>query len=102
MADVDVDIWEFKLRELPRDRRMAKELLKTAKSVGLEAYNIAPKRHPLHEYAASIREEIEIGPFGDPVAYVSADTDAIKIEYGTEDTPAFRPLGKALEAKRIS
>ncbi|GAA0954996.1 hypothetical protein [Nonomuraea longicatena] len=100
MADVDVDVWEFKLPLLKRDKRVAKELLKVAKVIGLEAYNIAPKRYPLHEYATSIREEIEIGAFGDPVAYVSADKDALKIEYGTNDTPAFRPLGKAVESKR--
>ncbi|MEQ4716085.1 hypothetical protein [Nonomuraea sp. B19D2] len=101
MADVDVDVWEFKLPLLTRDRRVAKELLVVAKQIGLEAYNLAPKRYPLHEYAASIHEEIEIGAFGEPVAYVSADVDAIKVEFGTEDTPDFRPLGRALERKRI-
>jgi hypothetical protein len=101
MADVDVDVWEFKLGSLVYEKRVAKELLATAKEIGLEAYNIAPKRMPLHEYAASIKEEVEITPVG-PVAYVSADVDAIKIEFGTNDTPKFRPLGKALEAKRIT
>ncbi|MFI9591049.1 hypothetical protein [Nonomuraea sp. NPDC052265] len=101
MADVEVDVWEFKLPTLTRDKRVAKELLKVAKTIGLEAYNVAPKRYPLHEYAASIREDIEINALGEPVAYVSADKDAIKVEYGTDDTPAFRPLGKAVESKRI-
>lgn len=102
MADVEVEVWEFKLPLLRRDRLVAKELLKVAKAIGLEAYNIAPKRYPTRQYASSIREDIEIDPVGEPQAYVSADVDAIKIEYGTNDTPAFRPLGRALESKRIA
>lgn len=84
------------LRQLLFDPRVAKELLTTAASIARVAYTIAPKRQPRHQYAASIREEIEVTPTG-PVAYVSADVDAIKIEFGTEDTPRFRPLGRAVE-----
>ncbi|GAA3473888.1 hypothetical protein [Nonomuraea roseola] len=100
MADVEINLDKAALEALVFDKRVAKELLVTAKQVGLTAYNIAPKRYPLHEYAASIKEEIEITDKG-PVAYVHADTDAVKIEFGTEDTPRFRPLGKALERNRI-
>ncbi|MEV0823849.1 hypothetical protein [Nonomuraea rubra] len=119
MADVDVKLDRQAIDRLVFEPGAAKECLSVAKEVGRLAYRLAPKREPMHEYAASIREHLEITRDG-PVAYVSADKDALKIEFGTDDrfhtllfgkqvapykhpgTPAFRPLGKALEAKRLS
>ncbi|WP_433434498.1 hypothetical protein [Nonomuraea sp. CA-141351] len=119
MADVEVDLDRVAIARLRFEPKAAKECLSVAKEIGRLAYALAPKREPLHEYAASIKEHLEITPDG-PVAYVSADKDALKVEFGTVSrthttlfgkqvppyehpgTPRFRPLGKALDAKRIS
>ncbi|WP_113705515.1 hypothetical protein [Nonomuraea lactucae] len=119
MADVGVKLDHQAINRLVFGPGAAKECLIVAKEIGRLAYALAPKRAPLHEYAASITEHLEITASG-PVAYVSADKDALKVEFGTSPrthttlfgkqvppyehpgTPRFRPLGKALEAKRIS
>ncbi|MEU4579975.1 hypothetical protein [Nonomuraea sp. NPDC023979] len=119
MADVDINLDQRAIDRLRFEPEAAKECLTVAKEIGRLAYGLAPKRQPLHEYSASISEHLEITADG-PVAYVSADKDALKVEFGTKPrthtelfgkpvppyrhpgTPRFRPLGKALEAKRIS
>lgn len=95
MAEVEVDIHHTKLDNLLRDRAVAKLLLTTARKVERTAVRIAPKRKPRQMYASSIASDIDVG--GVPVAYVSGDVDSLKIEYGTIDTPRFRPLGRAVE-----
>lgn len=94
MADV-VIIYDHKLPALLRDKAVAKKLLTTARKIERAAVRIAPKRKPRQMYASSIASEIDVGAI--PVAYVSGDVDSIKIEFGTNDTPRFRPLGRAVE-----
>ncbi|GAA3136636.1 hypothetical protein GCM10010466_29310 [Planomonospora alba] len=100
MPDVEVKLDQAAIESLTKTPEVAKRVLTTARSIATLARKLAPKRQPRQMYARSIKTLLEVEASG-PVAYVSADVDAIKIEFGTEDTPRFRPLGKALEAKRI-
>jgi hypothetical protein len=102
--NVDVDLDQAAIKSLLLDKRVGKELLTVAKLVGLTAYGLAHKRYPLHEYAASIKEDVELTASGWR-AYVSADKDALVIEYGARRRtkgrmPRLRILGKALEFQR--
>lgn len=100
MAD-DIRLDPIAIKGLVLQPGVAKEVLTVAKGVSRAAFAIAPKREPRHMYAASIGTRLEVRTTG-PVGYVYADVDALKIEFGTNDTPRFRPLGKALETKRIT
>ncbi|WP_440066447.1 hypothetical protein [Streptosporangium sp. OZ121] len=101
MAKVRVKLDAVAIKRLTHQPGMAKAALVAAERMRKLAVVLAPKREPRMMYSASITTHLEIKTSG-PVAHVSADVDATKIEFGTNDTPRFAPLRRALLLSRIN
>lgn len=77
---------------------MQAEMLARARAGEAFALGVAPRRTGEYAHSLQSRSGIQQGKtrraFG---RLESTDSKALHIEFGTEDTPAFRVLGKALE-----